>query len=441
MFWIRTAGIGLLLVTIFAGYFVYSNAQGKGNFPFQLGLDLVGGTQLVYTADTSTLTNEAEIQRAMNVLRDVIERRVNIFGVSEPLVQVEKGTSIAGNGEYRLLVELPGVTDVEAAVRQIGQTPLLEFKLGTLIATTTSSTTALGYVDTGLTGRYLERASLQFGDASGTGLTNKPSISLLFNEEGAALFAKITSEHVGEQLAVFLDGGLITDPVINEAITGGEALITGDFTPEEARAIVSNLNFGALPLPIALSSSETIGATLGSETVEKGVWAGIFGFAVVCAFMLLWYRFPGVVAVAALVSYVIFMLVLFQFIPVTLTAAGIAGFVLTIGMAVDANVIIFERLKEERRKQENIQDAITMAFSRAWIAIRDSNMTTLIAAIALYWMGTSLIKGFALTFGIGIIVSMFTAMTVTRVYIKSIAFTPKNAKIRDFLFGAGIWKN
>ncbi len=157
--------------------------------------------------------------------------------------------------------------------------------------------------------------------------------------------------------------------------------------------------------------------------------------------MLLWYRFPGVVAVAALVSYVIFMLVLFQFIPVTLTAAGIAGFVLTIGMAVDANVIIFERLKEERKKQENIQDAITMAFSRAWIAIRDSNMTTLIAAIALYWMGTSLIKGFALTFGIGIIVSMFTAMTVTRVYIKSIAFTPKNAKIRDFLFGAGIWKN
>lgn len=431
----RITALAVLLVGIGIGYFVYSSEVTPGSrFPFKLGLDLVGGSHLVYRADVSTLT-QADIPGAMDALREVIERRVNLFGVSEPLVQVEEGSALAGSaGEHRLIVELPGVTDIEQAIKQIGETPLLEFKLvgpDSLIASTTS------YTDTGLTGRYLSKASLQFSTGNGGTLANQPTVLLTFNSEGGALFEKITRENVGKQLAIFLDGKVLSSPVIQEAIGGGQATISGNFTAEEGRDLVKSLNFGALPVPIELVGTETIGATLGQESLDKGLHAGIVGMLAVVLFMLLWYRIPGLMATLALTIYVAIMLAIFKLLPVTLTAAGIAGFILSIGMAVDANVIIFERLKEELRGGKDLPDAINDGFARAWLAIRDGHVTSIISAVILFWFGTSLIQGFALTFGIGVIASLFSAITLTRVFLRGIG-NVKNRETAKLLFGSGI---
>lgn len=414
----------MVLIALLLGYFIYATTTGSDSrFPFKLGLDLAGGSHLVYEADVSSL-DQSEVPDLMNVLRDVIERRINIFGVSEPIVQVERSSFVSGEPRERLVVELPGVTDVEEAVREIGKTPLLEFKLvdaAVSTATTTEEQSATGtppvtisYVDTGLTGRYLLNAELVFGNSAGGGLSNEPIVSVTFSDEGAELFEEITRENVGEQLAIFLDGELVSSPVINEAIAGGRAVISGNFTAEEARDLVRNLNFGALPVPITLVSTQTIGATLGGEILEKGVVAGLIGLLLVALFMVLWYRLPGLVAVFALIFYTLLMLTLFKLIPVTLTAAGLAGFVLSLGMAVDANVLVFERLKEEYQSGKTSREAAQIGFARAWSAIRDSNVTSLFSAAILFWFGTSLIKGFALVFGLGVIVSMLSALFVTR---------------------------
>jgi protein-export membrane protein SecD len=417
----------IVVVTILLGYFVFSTADSR---PFKLGLDLAGGSHLVYEADVSSL-DPSEVPDLMNVLRDVIERRVNIFGVSEPIVQVEQSSFVAEEKHERLVVELPGVTEVEDAVREIGKTPLLEFRLldskiveAISPTSTPEEVAALNpYIDTGLTGRYLLNAELVFGNGSGAGLANEPIVSIVFNDEGSELFETITRENVGEQLAIFLDGEVMSSPVINEAIGGGRAVISGNFTPEEARDLVRNLNFGALPVPIELVSTQTIGATLGGEILEKGVYAGGIGLLLVGLFMLLWYRLPGVVAIFALVFYTVVMLTLFKLIPVTLTAAGLAGFVLSLGMAVDANVLVFERMKEEYRNGKGSREAAQAGFKRAWNAIRDSNITSLFSAAILFWFGTSLIKGFALVFGLGVLVSMFSALTVTRTILISLPDT------------------
>lgn len=431
----------VILVGLGIGFFVYTNAVSEApEHPFKLGLDLAGGSHLVYEADVSDIAPE-EVDELMNVLRDVIERRVNIFGVSEPIVQVESSSFVSDNQMERLVVELPGVQDVSEAVREIGKTPLLEFKLidqealavqQTTEALTAQASTSQGgigisnvsvngatstnpFIETGLTGRYLESAALEFVGQSQTGaLSNEPIVSIRFNSEGADLFAEITRENVGEQLAIFLDGEMISAPTINEAITGGQAIISGGFAPEEARALAQNLNFGALPVPIELVSTQTIGASLGGEVLEKGITAGVIGLSLVILFMLAWYRAPGVVAAVALLIYVVVMLALFQLIPVTLTAAGLAGFVLSLGMAVDANVLVFERMKEEYRSGSGSREAARVGFSRAWSAIRDGNITSLLSAIILFWFGTSIVKGFALVFGIGVIISMISALTVTR---------------------------
>ncbi len=464
----------LVVVAIISGvgFFVYQNTTGENaEHPFKLGLDLAGGSHLVYEADVSELVPQ-EVPQLMNVLRDVIERRVNAFGVSEPVVQVERSSFVAERQSERLVIELPGVTDVGEAVAEIGRTPLLEFKLysaeleqqqqalqsleslagsssagavigdvrvnGELVKETES---ALPFVDTGLTGRYLKTASLEFAGSQTGQLANEPLVSVSFNEEGAQLFAKITREHVGEQLGIFLDGELLSAPVINEAIIGGTAIISGDFTLEEARALAENLSFGALPMPINLVSTQTIDATLGAGVVQQSMMAGLLGFVLIASFMILWYRLPGLVASLALISYLLLSLAVFQLIPVTLTAAGLAGLVLSLGIAVDANVLVFERLKEELRAGKGSHDAIKDGFSRAWLAIRDSNITGLISAVILFWFGTSMIKGFALVLAVGIIISMISAITITRTLLLVLPDVKRDDPgIWPYLLGTGLRK-
>lgn len=450
------------------GYFVYQNATNpEAEHPFKLGLDLAGGSHLVYEADVSEI-DPLEVPELMNVLRDVIERRVNVFGVSEPIVQVEQSSFVTEEPIQRLVVELPGVTDVSQAVDEIGRTPLLEFKLldptrlleedplgslGDLMEDTTATTATSTdeaeslfagidpFVDTGLTGRYLETARLEFAGANSGQLSNEPLVSVQFTSEGGQLFADITRANVGEQLGIFLDGELLSAPVINEAITGGTAIISGQFTPDTARDLAQNLSFGALPVPIELQSTQTVGASLGAEVLGKGVTAGVFGLTLVLAFMIFWYRVPGLVAGVALSAYVIIMFGLFQFIPVTLTAAGLAGFILSLGMAVDANVLVFERMKEEYRNGKGSRAAARDGFARAWTAIRDGNITSLLSAIILFWFGTSIVKGFALVFGIGIIVSMFSALVVTRTLLVVLPETTKSkGGVWSFLLGSGLEK-
>lgn len=449
----------VILLGASLGYFVYANATHDGaRFPFKLGLDLAGGSHLVYEADIAGV-DQNEVPELMAVLRDVIERRINVFGVSEPTVQVEESSFVAESATQRLVVELPGVTDVESAVAEIGRTPLLEFKLvdqEALMAQQTiesveqsagdgvgisnvrvnGSTSTEPYQDTGLTGRYLESAKLEFMGTGQGALANEPIVTITFNDEGAALFEEITRGNVGEQLAIFLDGSIVSSPVINEPIMGGTAVISGNFTPDEARDLAQNLNFGALPMPIELVSTQTIGASLGAEALEDGVYAGVVGFVLLSIFMILWYRLPGLIAVMSLLIYVAIMLALFQFIPVVLTAAGIAGFILSVGLAVDANILISERIKEELRDGKGTEEAIREGFGRAWLAIRDANLTGIIAAVILFWFGTSLIKGFALVLLIGILVSMFSAITVSRTLLSAIPINVRT-KAGRFLMSSG----
>ncbi len=407
--------LSFLILGLALGYFVYvTQADSHGRFAFKLGLDLQGGTQLVYEADTSSLP-QADVDESVASLKDVIERRVNLFGVAEPLVQVQ--------GERRLIVELPGVTDLAGAIKVIGATPVLEFMV--------EGGNPGEYVPTGLTGRFLKRASLTFDQ-----VTYQTSVSLDFNEEGAALFADITRENLGKTVAIYLDGAPISTPVVQSEITDGRAQITGNFTPEEAKLLVGRLNSGALPVPIHLISTENVGASLGENVLRQDVMAGIWGTLIVALFLILWYRLPGLLAVVALMLYIVLNLTIFKLIPVTLTAAGITGFILSIGMAVDANILIFERTKEEMRRGKTIQTAVHEGFARAWLSIRDSNVSSIITAVVLFWLGTSVVKGFALTLGIGVLTSMLTAITVTRLLLYSLSL--KETKVARLLFSNGL---
>jgi protein-export membrane protein SecD len=353
-----------------------------------------------------------------------------VFGVAAPLVQTQKG-----GGQDRLIVELPGVTDTQEAIDMLGKTPVLEFKLAREVEADDGTNVTL-WESTGLTGKYLKRSTVQFG--SGQGGLQEPVVSLQFNKEGSELFANITKENKGEILGIFLDGYPISTPVINEEIPNGEAIVSGSFTTDDARELVRNLNYGALPVGIELLSAQTVGASLGAEAVERGVVAGVWGLAFVALFLILWYRLPGVIATVSLATYIAIMLGIFKLLPVTLTAAGIAGFILSIGLAVDANVLIFERLKEELREQGAwTHNAMRSAFKRAWLSIRDGNLSSIITAIILFWFGTSLVKGFALVFGIGVIISMLTAITVTRLFLLAIGDYENKGWVKK-LFGNGL---
>lgn len=439
----RIIAIILLMAGIGIGLFLYnSEISPTSTSHFKLGLDLASGTHLEYKADTSKL-QAADISSSMQALRDVVEKRINMFGVSEPIVQVESG-SFGNSAEKRLIVELPGVTDINKAIAMIGKTPLLEFKLlnKSYVPTEEEKKNNIvskdAFIDTGLTGRLLKGSQLQFG-ANG-GFANEPIVSLTFNSEGTDLFAKITKEHIGEVLAIFLDGQPISLPVIQQEIPDGSAQITGKFTAEEAKGLVRDLNLGALPVPIELISTNSVGSSLGQDALDKGVFAGIIGIIFVSLFMIFLYRLPGLISVLALGVYIVIMLALFKLVPVVLTAAGIAGFILSVGMAVDANVLIFERMREEfNENRDNMEDAIKNGFSRAWLSIRDSNISSIITAVVLFWFGTSLVKGFALTFGIGVLVSMISAITVSRTFLLAI-YKKHPGEFTKFMFGSGIKK-
>jgi preprotein translocase subunit SecD len=441
MFAKRYIAVMILVVAAALGFFVYKTQTPDSHFAFKLGLDLSGGSHLVYKADVSKV-DPADVPDALAALQIVIERRVNAFGVGEPLVQTQQGGALGG-GEHRLIVELPGVTDVDQAVKMIGETPQLEFKLvkpGFEASTTLASgaTNPDAFTDTGLTGKYLSRASLVF--ANGTAqVSGTPTVRVDFNTEGAKMFKDITTANVGKEIAIFLDGALVSAPTVQEPITDGTAIISGNFSAQTAKELVRNLNLGALPVPIVLESTQTIGATLGDKALAAGVYAGIVGLIILAVFMVLWYRLPGVVAVVALVIYVVIMLALFKLLGVVLTAAGIAGLILSIGLAVDANILIAERIKEELADGKAAEAAIKDGFSRAWLAIRDSNIAHIIAGIILFWFGTSLIKGFALVFGLGVFVSLLSSILISRSFLLALGVNEKS-KVGHFLMRSGIKK-
>lgn len=375
--------------------------------PWKLGLDLVGGSHLVYEIDMKDVP-AADRDSVAAGLRDVIEKRVNLFGVSEPQVYAKK------SGESsRLVVELAGIKDVKEAIKQIGATPSLYFAKKVEFETDKGEKIP-AHQQTSLTGRYIKGAQLAFDPT-----TNAPQISLTFNDEGAKMFGDLTGELVGKPLAIFLDDKLISEPVVQEKITGGQAQITGRFTIKEAKEMVARFNAGALPAPINLISQQTVGASLGTDSLQKTLYAGLIGMALVIAFMVLYYRGAGMVASFALVIYVILTLAVFKLFGITMTLSGITGFILSIGMAVDANVLIFERSKEERLKGAATEIALEEGFRRAWPSVRDSNITSIITAFVLYYVTTGFVKGFALTLLLGVIMSMFSAITVSRALLRS----------------------
>ncbi len=638
----RIAAIVLVLLVLVAGGYDFPGAwnQSVGKVPgltmfapdYRLGLDLLGGTHLVYEADLSEI-DILERQDAIEGVRDVIERRVNAFGVAEPLVQTTKGSG----DSYRVIVELAGIQDVNEAINQIGETPILEFKrpdtaginsnaavdeektekeineekfdlafelltrtrtdgedfdqlvaeysegpqrhqngvsswvdsgdarskvlpgrghdigkiyinvlekdtsysvvkyhserevnewlyseltvcyegasgcedatrsqaearrqarlyadeatpdtfaslvkensddevfkvnggdkdwnrqtnidanialnLSTksvedifvvstsrgeivihkraerpyseyrfqeieLLKAGVEASTDSFWVNTELSGANLKKAGVEFDQNTGV-----PYVTLLFDSEGGDLFGDITEEYIGQQIAIFLDGEVISAPVVQAAIYGGEAIITGIGDLNEARILAQRLNAGALPVPIELLSQQTVGPTLGATSLDRSLNAALIGVVLVAIFMLLYYRLPGLISVVALTAYGLLVLAIFKFLPVTLTLSGLAGFILSVGMAVDANVLIFERLKEELKMGRALDRAIDVGFKRAWTSIRDGNLTTLIACVILYWLSSSFIQGFALTLGIGILMSMFSAIVITRMVLKGV---------------------
>lgn len=547
----RLALLGILVLTVLAGVVDYPKGPNlnwgslQKEIKVHLGLDLQGGASLLYKADVTEIA-DADRPNAMESVRDVIERRINAFGVAEPNIQ-----TVRSGDEWRILVELPGVTDITEAINRIGATPILEFKTegeppeyteeqkedirkqneenkqkaedllariqggekfadvakaesedtgsaeeggdlgefteGQMVpefndavfdpetpvedvlprivetdfgyhlirvyersGTTTPEqeaeatdeteetltasarhilirklpeeppVTGPTYDDTELTGEQLERADVTFDPNSGL-----PTVSLTFNKDGRELFAQITKEHLGETVAIYLDGQIISAPVVQSEITNGEAVISGDFTLEESKELAQRLNAGALPVPVELVSQQNVGPTLGQESIERSLFAGILGLVLLSIFMVVYYRLPGVMAVVALGIYSLLVLAVFKLWPVTLTLAGVAGFILSIGMAVDANVLIFERMKEELRSGKPVGQSIDDGFKRAWLSIRDSNMSSLITCLILYWFGSSIIRGFAITLAIGIAISMFSAITITRNLLG--VFTSKNA--------------
>ncbi|MAF14361.1 MAG: protein translocase subunit SecD [Parcubacteria group bacterium] len=548
---IRLAVLGIFLIAISAIILDFPETIKKSGVTlpaffdkqFSLGLDLQGGAHLIYEADVSQIPPSEE-NSAVEGVRDVIERRVNSFGVAEPIVQTTKS-----GDSYRIIVELAGVLDVNQAINMIGETPLLEFKeqnpnpridlteeqkeqlatvnadaktkaKGILIEALEPDTdfnklatdrtedhgtretggdlgfvtrglflpefddvcfdsltpgeihpelvkTEFGYhilkmeeergegesyevrcshilirtaterdfgaadnewLYTGLTGKQLERAVVSFDHN-----TQVPQINLEFNDEGAALFANLTTNNIGRPIGIFLDEVPISVPTVQQAITNGQAVITGQFSVQEAKILVQRLNAGALPVPIELISQQTVGASLGDESVSKSLRAGIFGLIIISLFMILYYRLPGLTAVGTLLFYGLVILAIFKLIPVTLTLAGMAGFILSLGFAVDANILIFERLKEELKDDKPLSIAVDEGFKRAWPSIFDGNISTLITCLILIGFTTSLVKGFAVTLGIGILISMFSAMVVTKVVLR-ILIKIKPLK-KNWLFG------
>ena len=404
---IAVIGVLGLLLDFFPNVAVPGGADGEWR-PLQtkLGLDLEGGLRVEYQAQ------EVDGQRpdagAMSVIRDIVERRVNTTGVAEPVVQTQ--------GNDRVIVELPGVTNPDAIRNLVGTTGRLDFvPLG---STQMTEGQPIDLEDFPPLFPGSEVSTATVGQDERGALT----VNFQLKEEGAQLFADYTRDHVGQYFAIALDGEVISAPVINQSIPGGQVQISagglGGFQLEEAQNLVTVLKFGSLPFPIRELSSEQISATLGERFLVQSLLAGAIGIGLVILFMLIHYRLPGLVASFALIYYGIVVLAIFRLVPVTLTLAGIAGFVLSVGMAVDANILIFERMKEELRFGKALPSAVEAGFNRAWNSILDSNVSSLITATILYLFGSSVIRGFALVLIIGVLVSMFSAIIVTRTIMR-----------------------
>jgi preprotein translocase subunit SecD len=403
-------GVLALIIDFFPGLRLPDFTGGEGGsrvVETKLGLDLEGGLRVEYQAlpkDDVQPTREA-----LGVIKDIIERRVNTTGVSEPVVVVQ--------GDDRVVIELPGVSDVESVRRLVGQTGKLDFvPLGSTQATR-GQILDLEEFPPLFSGDQLESAAVG-QDQQGGGLTVTFVLKNDGPQSGGQLFAKYTAENIGNYFAIVLDDAVVSAPVINSSIPNGQVEISAGtiagFPAKEANELVTILKFGSLPFPIKELSSEQISATLGEQFLNQSLVAGFIGIALVVTFMLLYYRLPGLVAAFTLIYYTIVVLAIFRLIPVTLTLAGIAGFVLSVGMAVDANILIFERMKEELRIGKSLPSAVEAGFNRAWNSILDSNVSSLITATILYAFGSSVIRGFALVLIIGVLTSMFSAIVVTR---------------------------
>jgi preprotein translocase subunit SecD len=433
--------IFVIILGFFAGNLVFPQLLGFKfipEIPFKLGLDLQGGTHLIYEADLSGVEEE-DHESSMQGLRDVIERRINLFGVQEPIVQIQEEAN-----HYRLIIELAGIKDPAEAIKRIGETPYLEFKeqrdkeeteriieeYGKIELEVDQDGQVVGeealfleiedpyFKPTPLTGKYLKKAELGFDQT-----TRMPLVLLEFNDEGSKIFEELTEKNLGKFLAIYIDGVQVSSPVVQGVIGGGKAQISGKFNLEEARSLARNLNAGALPVPIEIISQQTVGPTLGAASLEKSLEAGFLGFLAIVIFLIVFYKFSGLLASIALIIYILLALVIFKMVPVTLTLAGIGGFILSVGMAVDANVLIFSRMKEELRQGKDLSQAVEDGFERAWPSIRDGNFTTLIVALILFTFGTSFIKGFALTLSLGLILSIFSAVVISKSFLRVFAGT------------------
>ena len=387
----------------------------KKSFELVYGLDLAGGSHLVFEADTSQLAEEKR-KVALEGVRDVIERRVNLFGISEPNVQVSNF-----EGKERVIVELPGIKDTKEAAGLIGKTAQLIF------AEISGEESEATLIPTELTGADLKSADVVFDQTTG-----KPVVSLEFSDEGGKKFAALTEKNIGKPLPIILDNELVSQPVVQEVITGGRAQITGDFTTDEAKKLSIQLNAGALPVPVSLVEERTVGATLGAESITRSVKAGLVGLIMVLIFMIATYGRLGLVANLGLIIFGVLTLALYKLIPVVLTLPGIAGFLLSVGMAVDSNILIFERFKEERGKRP-VADALEVSFGRAWDSIRDANISTLVTAFILanpfdwsFLHTSGPVRGFAITLALGIGISLFTGIVVSRNLLR--VFVRENPK-------------
>ncbi len=394
----RPSNIGTFVVmalAIIIVFFLYITPLSNS---IKQGLDLQGGTHVVLEAVD---TPDAPVtEDSLNRVVKIIERRVNELGLTEPVIQRQ--------GTRRVIVELPGIKDPDAAIAMLGKTALLEFK------------------DPGnktvLTGKDLKDARTQVDQGK------RPLVAMEFTDDGAKKFADLTTKYVGQQIAIMLDGKVLTAPTVNEPITGGKAVITGNRSVEEAEHLSILLRSGSLPVKMDVAENRTIGPSLGQDSKDKSEKAFAIGIAGVLIFMLLYYKLSGLVANIALLLYVMLLLGAMKLLDATLTLPGIAGVILGVGMAVDANVLIFERFKEEARSGKTLRAALDAGFTRAFATILDSNVTTLFAALVLFYMGTGPVKGFAITLALGIVISMFTAVTITKLMLKS-------------LIGSGIIKN
>lgn len=407
----------VILLVGLAAVVVFSTTLFGRDVSAQLGLDLRGGLEVLLEVPQQYTVQQGDLATT----RTILEQRANALGVSEVSMQTA--------GDRRIVAEFPGVKNPEEVVASLKQTALLEFvDMGTT-PLTAGTTLETDYAQTGVTadptkGIYhtvMTGAALKTAAVTQNTQTGGFYINFTLTPEQADFFSQYTKDHTGQYLGIVLDKTVISAPIIKGQISGGNGVIEGSFTRDEANQLAIQLRYGALPVPVEVAESRSVGPTLGAESVRKSLIAGLIGLTAVMVFMALYYRVPGLIADVALICYAVLTLAIFELIPVVLTLPGIAGFILSIGMAVDANILIFERMKEELRAGRPLTQAIDLGWKRAWPSIRDANISTLITCLILFWFGNafgaSLVKGFALTLGIGVLVSMFTAVVVTRTFL------------------------